>query len=1179
MEKWKNKKYISAIIGFVVLVTFFSIWMMTSIGEATSDLVDLDDSANGEVSPIDETSPSNLVDNEINAVASQKIDIKNCTFNFENKSFYFQDGAIYITEPYAYTGNAVYPRVTIYYDGEKLVNGFNMSDSNQNDELTADNKNADFGCVIRNFTKPGNAFDENELDRPNMIIYTNNNDKYTGSINVYFTIAPVDDQVIVSVKDKVYDGKSLSDPEVITNKEGTVAYEYALQSTSVKPDDSQYTNGLPTEAGNYYIKTTLTPNDGSEKIVVIKVATINKATGTGTVSIEDWSYNETAKAPITQTSTNGDVTIEYKAKDASDSTYTTQVPTEGGNYVVRATFAPTANYKTLVTTAEFTIHRIDGTGTVSLENWVFGTKENIPTASTETNHSATFEYKVKDADDSTYTAEVPTDVGQYTIKATFAENANYNAVIATADFEILKADLSVDTVSEKTYGDADFHLVVHKAESSTVKFESLDDHIVTVDKNGVVSIKGAGETQVKVSAVDNQNYNGDAIVSIKINKATGTGSVTLKGWVAETPSKKSEINKPVPKSDTNGIENVTYQYKLKDADDTTYTNQAPTNAGYYIVKATFAETNQYKEVVATSEFTVKQPLENCEVILTPSVLQHKVDENGKGIKQVPTVTIKDGDKTVPSSQYKVFTNSSNQPGKHYVSIDAEGYGPYYSGTNMRYYYSIVGEGTASVTIKNWSFGEKPNAPVPTSNTNGVQNVAYQYKLKDVDDSTYTEVVPSESGHYVLKSTFPALDYYNEVIVYTDFTIEKLAGNGSVKIDGWAYGEEANAPIPTSDTNGIENVTYQYKLKDADDSTYSEVVPTEPGDYTVKAIFAETNNYQSTTAVTNFTISKISGSGFVGILSWTYGDKEGSPVAISYTNGTSDVTYQYKVANAADSTYATKKPTNVGSYTVKAIFPETKIYTATTATTDFNIVAKPVSGLTVTGLPSSTSYTGSQIKPAIVVKDGNTTLKNGTDYTVTYGANTNEGNGTVTITGKGNYTGTTTKSFSIIKKYVSGLTISGIPSTKVYTGSQIKPTITVKDGNKLLKNNTDYTITYGENKNTGTATVKIIGQGNYGGSVTKTFYIVPKVPESLKLTSVMKGIKISYKRSTGATGYEIAYSTKKTSGFKVLDLTGTSKTINGLTSKKTYYVKVRSYRTVNRKKYYSSYTSVKSIKVK
>ena len=87
------------------------------------------------------------------------------------------------------------------------------------------------------------------------------------------------------------------------------------------------------------------------------------------------------------------------------------------------------------------------------------------------------------------------------------------------------------------------------------------------------------------------------------------------------------------------------------------------------------------------------------------------------------------------------------------------------------------------------------------------------------------------------------------------TITKANGTASVSMEGWTYGETAKTPVPTSETNGTNGVTYQYKVKDADDDTYSTTVPTNVGSYTVKATFPATDNYKEVTATANFVIAQ------------------------------------------------------------------------------------------------------------------------------------------------------------------------------------------------------------------------------------------------------------------------------------------------------------------------------------
>jgi gliding motility-associated-like protein len=164
------------------------------------------------------------------------------------------------------------------------------------------------------------------------------------------------------------------------------------------------------------------------------------------------------------------------------------------------------------------------------------------------------------------------------------------------------------------------------------------------------------------------------------------------------------------------------------------------------------------------------------------------------------------------------------------------------------------------------------------------------------------------------------------------------------------------------------------------------------------------------------------------------------------------------------------------------------YTGTTTQT-FVIVAKAASTLTIDAIASQT-YTGLALTPTVVVKDGSTTLILGTDYTVSYSNNTNVGTTTATITGAGNYSGTTTQTFVIVAKAASTLSIDAIAS-QTYTGAAISPTVVVKDGSATLTLGTDYTVAYSGNINAGMATVTITGMGNYLGDNPQTFTIVPK----------------------------------------------------------------------------------------
>ncbi len=161
----------------------------------------------------------------------------------------------------------------------------------------------------------------------------------------------------------------------------------------------------------------------------------------------------------------------------------------------------------------------------------------------------------------------------------------------------------------------------------------------------------------------------------------------------------------------------------------------------------------------------------------------------------------------------------------------------------------------------------------------------------------------------------------------------------------------------------------------------------------------------------------------------------------------------------------------------------------------------------------------------------------------------------------------------------------------YNGKVRKPSVTVKDSKgKILKIGTDYTVTYAKGrKNTGRYTVTINFKGNYSGTVKKTFDIVPKKVNIRKVTPKKKSFTVTWKKQgKQISGYQIKYSTSKkftnkTTKTKILSSKKTSFTKNKLKAKKTYYVKLRTYKTIKvngkKVKLYSAWSSAKKVTTK
>lgn len=216
---------------------------------------------------------------------------------------------------------------------------------------------------------------------------------------------------------------------------------------------------------------------------------------------------------------------------------------------------------------------------------------------------------------------------------------------------------------------------------------------------------------------------------------------------------------------------------------------------------------------------------------------------------------------------------------------------------------------------------------------------------------------------------------------------------------------------------------------------------------------------------------------------------GSPVypKVSIAGMTENVDYTVTFANNVDVGTAVATVTGIGNNNG-------------TITKNFRIIAQ-LSKCTIAPIPAQ-QYTGSEVKPALTVRCGSNILMEGVDYAATYSNNINIGTATVTLRAlnNANYTGTTTTTFSIGND-VGGFIISGYAPSYAYTGKAITPGVVVETGSRTLTQGTDYTVSYANNVNAGTATITVTGIGRYSGTQTVNFVIEPKSMQSLETSDI------------------------------------------------------------------------------
>lgn len=250
--------------------------------------------------------------------------------------------------------------------------------------------------------------------------------------------------------------------------------------------------------------------------------------------------------------------------------------------------------------------------------------------------------------------------------------------------------------------------------------------------------------------------------------------------------------------------------------------------------------------------------------------------------------------------------------------------------------------------------------------------------------------------------------------------------------------------------------------------------------------------------------------------------------------------------------------------------------------DAYTISYHLNGGSVSGNP--TSYTQDTLP--ITLKNP---VRNGYTFTGWTGSNGDTPQRTVKIlkdsTGNRSYTANWSKEQSDIRS-INTANISLSKTTWVYDGQSKLPSVIVGFGSEMLEQWKDYTVTYQDNQKVGTACVTISGIGKYTGKVTKKFKIVPKGTSLSRMIAKSRGFTIRWKKQVKSTdGYQIQYSkskkfAKKSTVAKAVKKPSKTKLyVKKCGAKKKYYIRIRTYKGVQGKKYYSGWSKVKAVTTK
>lgn len=1086
---------------------------------------------------------------------------------------------------YEYNGEAFKPAVTVV-----VVNGITLETGK---DYAVDYKdNIDAG------------------DKAKVIVTFKGN--YTGSVTSYFTITsplPNVKDASLTISDQTYTGKQIT-PDVSTI---TIAGQ-----TFTKDKDYTVTYGENKNVG--YGQITLTGNKqtcAGTRLIEFKInaANINRVcTVKGLVSGQKFAYTGSAIIPkisviyrnITLVE-NEDYTIQYSSSNPVKAGSYVVVITGKGNYtdhidllyMITSVSIDSATVKyaeydniyngsakkpkvtSIVTEDGTTItdlnafdvtytNNVDaGTATITVKpkstnsNYT-GTASTTFTIKKATIDSCTAEYsgKMMWNNGQTITPEITLKLGNYTL----VKGIDYTVTYNNNQDETTKAEINVtgtgNFTGTKTYY---FEITRNRTDinDSSIKVNASDleydggkevTPVITVTQNGKLLAEESYDVAVTNKT---KGYEVGSVITVKLtgkDAFAGTREVTFEIRAIDLTGAVAELEKDTFEYTGDAIipvvKMITTKSGKKITDLSELRVQYANNTAAGTATATITgKTNHYTGIISKSFEIRRKSITAADIIckvadatytgaqIQPETSDIKVTGNENNLQQW--------------ADYKIVSYGENiNAGKDAGSIVIEGVNNYTGQKTV--YFTINPQSIAGATVnvnRSYTYNGKawePQASDLTVSVNGRQLSSGDYTITRYDNNT-------NAGTATV--TVAGVDNYTGTMT-GNFTIAaKNLQDSSIDVRcaskvSYEDGKECKPPVRVYDgskelTGNDYTVTYENNTAVTTEYSKAKAIVKGMGNYTGQF----TKEFEISKDIINITGATVTVNKTF-VYNGSVQTPEKTDITVKLADGTVLDNTSYTIVAVKD---------NIGAGTATITVEGCGDYSGTASGT-YMISQKNITECQV-HYSSSVDYTGAECKPGVTVMDGEAVeLTKDKDYTVSYSNNTNPGTATITIKGQGNYTGTYTGSFTIVKKNdptpekinLSSAVITVTDQT--YTGQALIPSITVVLNGAVLPASA-YTVAYSNNVNVGTATVTVTGQGNYVGSASATFTIkaaakpvTPTVTKPGKVKGIsVKSVKttsatLKWKKVSGASGYMI-YRKNPSTGKSKLVKTVSSKTVS------------------------------------
>lgn len=898
----------------------------------------------------------------------------------------------------------------------------------------------------------------------------------------------------------------------------------------------QYSSSNPVKAGSYVVVITGKGNYTDHIDLLYMITSVSIDSATVKYAEYDNIYNESAKKPkVTSIVTEDGTTITDL--NAFDVTYTNNVDAGTATITVKPK-STNSNY----------------TGTAS-------TTFTIEKATID---SCTAEYsgKMMWNNGQAITPEITLKLGNYTLK----KGTDYTVTYNNNQNETAKAEINVtgtgNFTGTKTYY---FEITRNRTDinDSSISVSASDleydggkevTPVITVTQNGKLLAEESYDVAVTNKT---KGYEVGSVITVKLtgkDAFAGTREVTFEITAIDLTGAVAELEKDTFEYTGDAIipvvKMITTKSGKKITDLSELRVQYANNTAAGTATATITgKTNHYTGIISKSFEIRRKSITAADIIckvadatytgaqIQPETSDIKVTGNENNLQQW--------------ADYKIVSYGENiNAGKDAGSIVIEGVNNYTGQKTV--YFTINPQSIAGATVnvnRSYTYNGKawePQASDLTVSVNGRQLSSGDYTITRYDNNT-------NAGTATV--TVAGVDNYTGTMT-GNFTIAaKNLQDSSIDVRcaskvSYEDGKECKPPVRVYDgskelTGNDYTVTYENNTAVTTEYSKAKAIVKGMGNYTGQF----TKEFEISKDIINITGATVTVNKTF-VYNGSVQTPEKTDITVKLADGTVLDNTSYTIVAVKD---------NIGAGTATITVEGCGDYSGTASGT-YEITPKNITECQV-HYSSGVDYTGMECRPGVTVMDGEAVeLTKDKDYTVSYSNNTNPGTATITIKGQGNYTGTYTGSFTIVKKNdptpekinLSSAVITVADQT--YTGKTLIPSITVVLNGAVLPASA-YTVAYSNNINVGTATVTVTGQGNYVGSASATFAIkaaakpvTPTVTKPGKVKGIsVKSVKttsatLKWKKVSGASGYMI-YRKNPSTGKSKLVKTVSSKTVS------------------------------------